>query len=132
MESYVKTVETNNSFNAVQLASIYSFPVYAQSDAVVAIISFGGGIYGTIENDILTNGDVQQYWTYQGITSMSTVKVFFKNGATNDLSDNKSTLENTLYVGIIGSCCKCSIILFIFPINTSFIDALLLKNIEQL
>uniref|UniRef100_A0A6C0EUT2 Peptidase S53 domain-containing protein n=1 Tax=viral metagenome TaxID=1070528 RepID=A0A6C0EUT2_9ZZZZ len=125
MKSYVETVETNNSFNVVQLASIYSFPVYIQTDAVVAIISFGGGIYGTIENNILTNGDVQQYWEYQGITNMSTVKVFFENGVVNDLSDNKSTLENTLDVGIIGSCCKCTILLYIFPPNTTFIDAFL-------
>jgi len=112
---YVRTVQTNNAFSVKQLAAIYNFPLYTMSDSVVAIISFGGGIYGTINNNILTNGDVQKYWEYQGITKMSNVYVFFEGGAINDLSDNNSTVENTLDVSIIGSCCCCTILLFIFP-----------------
>ena len=54
---------------------------------------------------------------------MSTVYVVFPNGATNDLEDQSSTLENTLDVSVVGSCCKCIIILFIFTNTTSFTES---------
>jgi kumamolisin len=105
------------------MASIYKFPSYSQTNAIVAIPSFGGGIYGDIENNIMTNGDCQQYWSLQGISDFSTVYVVFPNGATNDLSDQSSTLENTLDTSVVGSCCKSIIILFVFTNSTSFTEA---------
>jgi kumamolisin len=105
------------------MASVYKFPSYLSTDAIIAVPSFGGGIYGDISNNIVTNGDVQKYWALQGITDMSTVYVIFPNGAINDLTDQSSTLENTLDVSVIGSCCKSIIILFIFSNTTSFTES---------
>lgn len=121
--SYLQTRDTNNEFLISQMASIYKFPSYSATNSIVAIPSFGGGIYGDIENNIMTNGDCQQYWSLQGITDFSTVYVVFPNGATNDLSDQSSTLENTLDVSVVGSCCKSIIILFIFTPTTSFTES---------
>lgn len=121
--NYIQTRDTQNDFLVSQMASIYKFPSYSKTNSIVAIPSFGGGIYGDIQNNIMTNGDVQQYWSLQKITDFSTVYVFFPNGATNDLDDEFSTLENTLDVSVVGSCCKCIIILFIFKNTTSFTEA---------
>lgn len=121
--SYLQTRDTNNEFLISQMASIYKFPSYSPTNAIVAIPSFGGGIYGDIENNIMTNGDCQQYWSLQEISDFSTVYVVFPNGATNDLSDQSSTLENTLDVSVVGSCCKTIIILFIFTPTTSFTES---------
>jgi len=121
--SYLQTRDTNNEFLVSQMASIYKFPSYSTTKSIIAIPSFGGGIYGDIENNIMTNGDCQQYWSLQKITDFSTVYVVFPNGATNNLEDESSTLENTLDVSVIGSCCKSIIILFIFTTTTSFTEA---------
>jgi hypothetical protein len=125
MRSYIQTKDVNNEFLVTQMAKIYKFPNYAVTNAIVAIPSFGGGIYGNIENSVMTNGDAQQYWSLQGIApeQMSKVYVIFPNGATNDLTDQSSTLENTLDISVVGSCCKCTIILFIFTNTTSFIES---------
>jgi len=112
----------NNSFTVKELASIYKFPAY-KSTSSIFILSFGGGIYGTITNNVLTNGDVQKYWKRQGITQMSSVYVYFMNGAINDISDSGSTLENTLDVSTVGSCCQSTIVLCVFPTDTLFSDA---------
>jgi len=122
--SYIQTRDTNNEFLISQMAAIYKFPKYSATNAIIAIPSYGGGIYGDITNSIMTNGDAHQYWSLQGIKSeeMSTVYVIFPNGAINDLSDQSSTLENTLNVSVVGSCCQSIIILFIFT-NTTFTES---------
>jgi len=123
--SYLKTKNVNNEFLVSQMAKIYNFPYYSSTTAIVAIPSFGGGLYGKIENNVMTNGDAQQYWSLQGIAQeqMSQVYVIFPNGASNDLSDQSATLENTLDVSVVGSCCQCTIILFIFTNTTSFTES---------
>ena len=123
--SYIQTRDTNNEFLVSQMASIYKFPKYSATNAIIAIPSFGGGIYGDITNGLMTNGDAHQYWSLQGINEndYSTVYVVFPNGATNDLTDQSSTLENTLDVSVVGSCCQSIIILFIFTPMTSFTES---------
>ena len=123
--NYLKTKNVNNEFLISQMAKIYNFPTYSATNAIVAIPSFGGGLYGKIENNVMTNGDAQQYWSLQGIPpeKMSQVYVIYPNGASNDLSDQSSTLENTLDVSVVGSCCQCTIILFIFTNTTSFTES---------
>ncbi len=121
--SYLQTRDTNNEFLISQMAAIYKFPKYSATNAIIAIPSYGGGIYGDITNGIMTNGDAHQYWSLQGINDFSTVYVVFPNGATNDLTDQSSTLENTLDVSVVGSCCKSIIILFIFKNTTSFTES---------
>jgi len=63
--SYIQTRNMNNEFLISQMASIYNFPIYSNTNAIIAIPSFGGGIYGNIENNIMTNGDAQHYWSLQ-------------------------------------------------------------------
>lgn len=123
--SYLKTKNVNNEFLISQMAKIYNFPTYSATNAIIAIPSFGGGLYGKIENNVMTNGDAQQYWSLQGIApeNMSTVYIVYPNGASNDLSDQSATLENTLDVSVVGSCCQCTIILFIFTNTTSFTES---------
>jgi len=114
-------------FTARQLATIYGFPAPNLSlSPVVGVLSFGGGMYGRIDaNGVLTNGDVQKYWAYQGIAASQMPKVIVKmfGGATNNLSYRSGTLENTLDVSVVGSCCanpNLTIILYIFPNPYSF------------
>lgn len=115
-------------FTARQLANIYGFPQPNTSlKPVVGVLSFGGGLYGSIDaQGVLTNGDVQKYWAYQGITAMPKVIVKTFDGATNDVSDATSTIENTMDVGVVGACCPSSnltILLFIFPNPYTFTQA---------
>ena len=111
------------AYNSVALAQIYKCPPPPTKKTSIAIVSFGGGLYGTIDsNGILTNGDCQAYWAWQGIASSNfpTVQVKFLNGATNTLS-NAATDENTLDVEMIGSWYPSSnltICLYITRLNT--------------
>ena len=51
--SYLQTRDTNNEFLISQMAAIYKFPKYSATNAIIAIPSFGGGIYGDITNNII-------------------------------------------------------------------------------
>ena len=109
-------------FKATELASIYAFPSPSSAKVVVGVISFGGGLFGTVNGaGILTGGDVQAYWSYCGILSanMPTVVVVPIGGATNTPSTTDgATDENTLDVETIGACCPTSnltIIMYIAP-----------------
>jgi len=106
-----------------QLRSIYQIPDPSASTYVVGVVSFGGGLYGTVDSQgVLTNGDVQAYWTSIGIAPANHPKVIVIgiNGATNrpNSNDNGATMENTLDVETIGGACPSAtltIILYIAP-----------------
>lgn len=110
-------------FNMTQLRSIYQIPEPNASNYVVGVVSFGGGLYGTVDSQgVLTNGDVQAYWTSIGIAPANHPKVIVVgiNGATNrpNINDNGATMENTLDVETIGGACpsaNLTIILYIAP-----------------
>jgi uncharacterized protein YjdB len=110
-------------FTMPQIRSIYNIPAPSATNVVVGVISFGGGLFGTVDsNGFLTNGDVQTYWSSIGITTQNQPKVIIKtiNGATNTPStnDNNFTLENTLDVEALGGACptaNMTIILYIVP-----------------
>jgi uncharacterized protein YjdB len=109
-------------FKATELASVYAFPTPSSAKVVVGVISFGGGLFGTLNGaGVLTGGDVQAYWAYCGIApaNMPTVVVVPINGATNSPSTTDgATDENTLDVETIGACCPTSnltIIMYIAP-----------------
>lgn len=110
-------------FNMTQLRSIYQIPEPFASNYVVGVVSFGGGLYGTVDSQgVLTNGDVQAYWTSIGIAPANHPRVIVVgvNGATNrpNISDNGATMENTLDVETIGGACpsaNLTIILYIAP-----------------
>ena len=110
-------------FKASEVAAIYGFPTPTTTPYTVGVISFGGGLYGTVGPDgLLTGGDVQAYWTYLGIPTNSHPRVIVVtiDGATNtpNVNDGGSTAENTLDVETIGGACPSSnltIILYIAP-----------------
>ena len=99
---------------------MYNIPAPTANPVVVGVISFGGGLYGTLTNGVLSNGDVQNYWTSLGITSQPKVIIAPISGARNNpnFNDGGSTIENTIDVETIGACCPTSnltIILYIAP-----------------
>ena len=104
---------------AKNIAQVYNFPTPIINTIVIGVISLGGGLFGTVNGNILTNGDVQAYWTSQGITSQPTVAIVSVSGGVNNpAGDLNSTIENTIDVETIGSCCPGSnviIIMYIAP-----------------
>ena len=109
-------------FKVSELASIYNMPAPSSAKVVVGVISFGGGLVGTVDaNGVLTNGDVQAYWSYLGVApeNMPKVVIVPVGGAVNNPgATDGSTDENTLDVETIGGCCPTSnltIILYIAP-----------------
>jgi subtilase family serine protease len=120
-------------FNMSQIVSIYNIPPHTNQNVVVGVVSFGGGLYGSLaRNGTLTNGDIQAYWSAIGIPIVNHPKVIVVcvDGAKNtpNLYDGGATIENTIDVQIIGSTCKSSkltIILYLFPYNSTFYRAFL-------
>lgn len=106
-----------------QVRSIYKIPTPNASNYVVGVMSFGGGLYGSVDSQgVLINGDVQAYWTSIGIAPANQPKVIVVgiNGATNqpNSNDGGSTMENTLDVETLGGACpseNLTIILYIAP-----------------
>lgn len=119
---------TPSYFNMAQITSIYNIPQSINKNVVVGVISFGGGLYGNLnQNGIFTNGDVQNYWSEIGIPTINHPKVVVHlvDGTTNNpnVDDGGATIENTIDVQIIGATCKSSkstIILYIFPYSWNF------------
>lgn len=117
-------------YTANNYAQIYGFskPMIPR---VFAVVSLGGSLYGSLNNGILTRGDVQAYWTRCGIAPANhpTVVVESIDGAsiTPRANDGGATAENTLDVETIGACCPGSsniIILYVAPITyTGFYNA---------
>jgi uncharacterized protein YjdB len=103
--------------------SIYDTPNPTTANVVIGVVSFGGGLYGTVDsNGVLTNGDVQTYWSSIGIPSQNHPRVIVVpiNGATNspNFNDGGATIENTIDVEILGGMCpsaNLTIILYISP-----------------
>ena len=107
---------SSRTFVSTNIAKIYNYPTPPTTPIVIGVISLGGGLYGTVTNNILTNGDVQAYWTSQGITNQPTV-VIVPVGATNNAAgDPNSSIENTIDVEMIGSCCPGTNVTILFYI----------------
>ena len=109
-------------FKSTELSTIYNFPSPSASPVTVAVISFGGGLVGTVSpSGVLTNGDVQQHWAYLGIPPANFPQVIIVpiGGATNQPNPSDgSTIENTIDVETIGAMCptsKLTILLIIAP-----------------
>ena len=113
----------NSWFTADQLATIYDFPTPSAGPYVIGVVSFGGGLYGSVDAEgVLTDGDVQAYWTALGIPTANHPKVVVVpiNGATNtpNINDGAATSENTLDVETLGALyprSNVTIILYIAP-----------------
>ena len=107
--------------------SIYDTPNPTTSNVVIGVVSFGGGLYGSVDsNGVLTNGDVQAYWTAIGIPAQNHPRVIIVpiNGAINspNFNDNGATIENTIDVETLGGMCptaNLTIILYLSPNSLS-------------
>jgi hypothetical protein len=98
----------NSWFTANQLATIYNFPTPSAGPYVIGVVSFGGGLYGSVNADgVLTGGDVQAYWSALGIPAGNQPKVVVVpiGGEINNpsMSDGGYTSENTLDVETLGA-----------------------------
>lgn len=113
--------------------SIYDTPNPTTANVVIGVLSFGGGLYGTVDaNGVLTNGDIQTYWSSIGIPSQNHPRVIVVpiNGATNspNFNDGGSTIENTIDIETLGGMCpsaNLTIILYISPNSLSHFANLL-------
>jgi subtilase family serine protease len=118
-------ITTRSWFYGNEITNIYNFPIPTNNNYIVGIVSFGGGLFGTVTGDtstntggILTNGDAQNYWTSLGISNMPKVVIKTIGGALNNTSDFNSSVENTIDVENVGMCCptsKLTIVLYIAP-----------------
>lgn len=114
---------TRTWFYMNEITSIYKCPTPTINNVVVAVVSFGGGLYGNVDGSgNLTGGDVHTYWSSIGIAVENHPKVVVKTigGTTNrpNVNDGGSTIENTIDVETIGAACpssKLTIVLYIAP-----------------
>lgn len=122
LKCYLKphlTPSTSTSFQMSAIASIYGLiPARPPTSPIqIAVISLGGGLFGTLSSpgadgaSVLTDGDVQTFWSGQGISSdqQPTVRVVLVDGAVNrPSSDLNASIENTIDVETIGTICHGS------------------------
>lgn len=141
--NYLKMQESEEmatkTFKANNVAYIYKFPSPTQVPVTVSLISFGGGLFGTVSpSGVLTDGDVQAYWKSIGIPTFNQPKVIIQlvGGATNSpVQGQNETNENTIDVTMIGACCPTSnltIILFIALNSLANFQSLIEKAISPL
>jgi len=109
-------------FKSTELSTIYNFPSPGPNAITVAVISFGGGLVGTVSpSGILTEGDIQQHWAYLGIPAANFPQVIIVpiSGAANQPNPTDgATIENTIDVETVGAMCptsKLTILLIIAP-----------------
>ena len=110
-------------FTSTELSTIYNFPTpNLSTKTVVGVLSFGGGLVGTVSAaGVLTGGDVQSHWAYLGISpaNFPQVVIVLLGGAKNSPDPNDgATIENTIDVETIGAMYPSSnltIILYIVP-----------------
>jgi uncharacterized protein YjdB len=122
----ITTKSTNSAFTVADLATIYKIPNPNTSTSVcIGVVSFGGGLYGTLQNGVLINGDIQSYWTSIGIPTNIQPRVIIRtiSGAINNpnINDSGATIENTIDIQTLGGLCpnpNLTIILYIAPGNS--------------
>lgn len=118
-KSLLKPRINARNFTPLELKQLYNWPQPGSARFSIVVPSFGGGLFGTrnAQTGVLTNGDVQTYWSQLGIVNQPTVKISFVGNATNNPQSNDgATMENTLDVEMIGACYpNCDITLLIAP-----------------
>ncbi len=122
-QQYPRDGGSTRAFLPTDLLSIYNLPPQ-QFEAVravhIVILSFGGGLFGTLNPDgTLTGGDCQNYWQMLNLWGMPTVKILLLDGMENDpKEDDGASTEDTIDVEMAGACCPNSLITLI--IGNSF------------
>jgi len=113
-----------NGFKASDFTTIYNYPPMPTTPVTIGVTALGGGLYGTYDpiTKVLTNGDVQKYWTTVcGMTSLPKVIIVEMEGAKNTpggAANAVATGENTMDVTTIGACYPSSnltIVMYLVP-----------------
>lgn len=125
--SYLKKTHASRPFTSKDYRTIYNYPTPSlSSELVIGVISFGGGIHGTIDsNGYLTSGDIHRYLNDLHLPIPKIIIKPIFDGAL-DSSDDNATIENTMDIEMIAGCCpsaNLTIILYVASQNTSFHDA---------
>ena len=130
---YHNSAKARTIIVANNYTTIYNFPAAPTKRTVFAVISLGGGLYGSVSKTtgILTGGDVQAYWKSIGITAVNqpTVVIVPIDNAKNtaNVNDGGATEENSMDVETIGACCPGSNVIILFyiapPTVAGFYDA---------
>ena len=126
-----KTLEPHATSRAwflpTELKTIYNFPECPRPPKY-AVISFGGGLFGTIAPDgTVSGGDLEAYWSYLSLPTRPIVKAIFLQNERNTTSDALATAENTLDIQTIGGCRPESTIVLI-RVSNSFASFLVAMN----
>ena len=112
-------------YNPEDMPIIYNFPPANNSDAVIAVMSFGGGLFGTLDaSNKLLSGDVIDYARRINLTPPSIYVHTVDGGANVPVDGDGKTLENTMdIIQIIASCpsSRLTIHLFIGSIASTFV-----------
>jgi subtilase family serine protease len=119
---------TTYSYMPTDFTPIYNVPPedFSLPRKKVVIISFGGGLYGTLNADgTVTQSDSQALWNLVNMKQQPIVRMQFLGGATNNPSDD-ATVENSIDVQMLGSTCQNSDITLLVSPNsgTSYLQAL--------
>ena len=126
-------------FSMNDINTIYNVPdTNLTSPVVIGVVSFGGGLYGTVNSTgvlengvatnggILTNSHIHAYWTALGIppSKQPRIIVIPLPGQTNtpDYYDGGSTIENTIDIETIGATCRSSNLTIILYISKNTIS----------
>jgi kumamolisin len=120
-----RTVSKKNDrswFYANELAQLYGFPKPTSSSVTIGVLSFGGGLVGTVDSQGTYVGDVQTYWAKIGIKPENFPKILFVpvDGAKNmpNVNDGGSTIENMIDLETIGACCPSANLTILFFLGT--------------
>jgi len=127
-------------FTCKELATIYSCPPVPDSSNVIGVISLGGGLVGKYNSNtgVLTDGDVQKYWTTIGIPASNHPKVIIKTLGNskntpsvnvNDSQNYSATTENTVDVETIGAWYPSRDLTIIMYLANQYVDTNAFYNV---
>jgi len=119
-EGFAKANASARAFTPIDLKTIYNFPQPVAGERLkVAVISFGGGLFGNVDSSgVLTGGDLVPYWQSLGLTSYPIVKIQLIGNARNAPDNTGSTAENSLDVEMVGAINPNTEIILLIAPNT--------------
>jgi uncharacterized protein YjdB len=121
-----------------QIKSIYGFPEPTGPPIVVGVVSFGGGLIGSLTGrgptttiagiptrveGTLTRGDVISQWTSLGIATQNQPRVIvvsLNRASTRANPNDIATIENTMDVATIGGLCPTSNLTIILYVTNPY------------
>lgn len=120
-------------FTSKELARIYSCPPVPEGSNVIGVISLGGGLFGKYNSNtgVLTDGDVQNYWSAIGIPASNHPRVIIKtlgnsknlpSSNANDTQNYSATTENTVDIETIGAWYPSRKLTIIMYLANQYVD----------